>query len=100
MSKSQERSARTGRAETPRVDQDLKATGEGVSVIVEDVSDDDINVSDGRCKKQSCRDSSKAWITKRRRKNKLRRKDISIGTWNVRTMRTDGKLDFLLKELD
>ena len=93
-------SDRTGRAETLRVDQDSIATGEGVSVIAEDASDDDTNVSDGRCRKQTCRGSSKALKAKRKGKKKLRSKDISIGTWNVRTMRTDGKLDLLLKELD
>ena len=96
MSKSQKTSDRAGRAETLRVDQNLTTTGEGVSVIVEDVSDDDINLSDGRCNKQTCRDSLKT----KKRKKKLRSKDINIGTWNVRTMRTDGKLDLLLKELE
>ena len=60
MPKQKGKSDRNGRVETPRVDQDLRATGEGGSVIVEDVSDDDTNVSDWRGKKQTRRDSSKS----------------------------------------
>ena len=97
MPKQKGKSDRTGRVETPRVDKDLRATGEGGSVIVEDVSDDGMQVPDGRCRKQTCRDSYKNF---KRRKRKLRKKDINIGTWNVRTMNKDGKLDLLLKELE
>jgi len=81
---STQKSDRTVDAETPSAAQDLTATGEGVSVSVEDVSDDDTNVSDWRGKKQTCRDSSKSHRLNRKMKKKLRKNDISLGTWNVR----------------
>ena len=58
MSQHKDRSYSTGRAEAPRAGQDLKATGEGVSLVVEDICDDDTQMSDGRCMKQTGRDSS------------------------------------------
>ena len=60
MSQSIEERYRPGRVETPRNGQDSRATGEGVSVSVGDILDEDINVSDGRCKKQTHRDSLKS----------------------------------------
>ena len=100
MSQSIEERYRPGRVETPRNGQDSRATGEGVSVSVGDILDEDINVSDGRCKKQTCRDSLKSEKAKKRGKEKIRKKDITIGTWNVRTMLPEGKLDLLLEELN
>ena len=91
---------RTGRVESPRNGQYLRATGEGVSVNVEDILDDDVNASDGSCTKQTRRDSSFKTKSQKRGKEKIRKKEINIGTWNVQTMMPEGKLELLLKELE
>ena len=80
-------------AETPRTGQHSSVTGEEGSISVESGYDEDTAVSDGSQRKQSCRAFSK-------RKKHLRRRDFTIGTWNIRTMCALGKLELLLKELE
>ena len=102
MSQRSKKRDRTVRVEPPRAGQDLENTGEGGSEIVEDVLDDDASVSDGRHNKQTHRDSSSGQSSKKKSKAKakIRKRDITIGTWNVRTMLPEGKLNLLLRELD
>ena len=81
--------------ETPRGGQSLSATGEGKTESADNAQrNDGVTLNsmeraasdDGRLK-HSCRVSSKKPI-------------MNIGTWNVRTMREQGKLTLLLQELD
>ena len=78
-------------SEPPRVGQVLRATGEGNSMDVEPHHDDDILMSDCGGRTLSCRGSSR-----KRKKSNI----ISVGTWNVRTLKHLGKLDLLLDELE
>ena len=55
MSQSKEVRYRPVHVEAPSNGQDLKATGEGVSIPAEDTLDEDTNVSGGKCNKQACR---------------------------------------------
>ena len=91
-------SYRTERAETLRAGQDLRATEEGASGVAESNHDDDTQVSEGGHRRQLRRGFLKTSKTKREKK-KLRRNDVVIGTWNVRTMLVEGKLELLLQEL-
>ena len=79
-------------AETPRTGQHSKATGEEGSVAVEIGCDEDTAESDGSQRKQPCRAFSK-------RKKHLRRRDFTIGTWNIRTIGELGKLELLIKKV-
>ena len=81
---------RTERAETLRVRQDLRATGEGASGVAESSHDDDTQVSEGGHRTQLRRGFLKT-SKRKREKKKLRRNDVVIGTWNVRTMLVEGK---------
>lgn len=100
MSQPTDRRYRPGRAGPLRAGQDLKATEEGGSRAAEGNHDDDTSVSDGGHRTQLCRDSlKKGKATRLKKKRKLRKKDVVIGTWNVRTMLIEGKLDLLLEEL-
>ena len=92
-------SYRTERAETLRAGQDLRATEEGASGVAESNHDDDTQVSEGGHRRQLRRGFLKTSKTKREKK-KLRRNDVVIGTWNVRTMLVEGKLELLLQELE
>ena len=83
MSQQIDGSYSSGRKEAPIDRQDSTATGEGVSLVVEDICDDDTQMSDRRCKKQAGRDSFKH---KPKHKGKLKKRDITIGTCNVRTI--------------
>jgi len=76
-------------SETPRGDQNLKATGKGESKRKGNNLDDNTYVSDGRRGLRSSRGFS----------NK-KKKNINSGTWNVRTMKQMGKLQLLLQELN
>ena len=77
---------------TPREEQDLKAPGEGESATVDGDRDEDTSVSDGGSKKQKCRYSYS--------KKKKRKGTINIGTWNVKTLKEQGKFTLLLEELN
>ena len=78
MSQHSKERDRTARVEPPRAVQDLGITGEGVSKAVEDVLDDGTTVSDGRHKKQSCRDfSNSGKLQRRKEKQRLETKTSS-----------------------
>ena len=104
---------RTVHLKSPGREQDLRATREGASKNATDSCDDNTNVFDGGYKEYFCRDSflksklkkAKELRKKRRNKKKCRKKDVTIGTWNMQTMLDDGhmdlaKLDLLLDEMD
>ena len=80
---------RTGRVESPRNGQYLRATGEGVSVNVEDILDDDVNASDGSCTKQTRRDSS--FKTKSQKKGKRKDQEKGNKHWHMECSNYDAR---------
>ena len=93
---------RTASTGTLRVEQDSMATEERNSRTGEDNRDDNVTAFDAGCSQKTCRGSSKhknnktqKMITKERRKYKerSRREEITLGSWNMQTMQDDGYID-------